>query len=74
MILSVLSPINRAGWPFIASFAHRDSSFVLCLSLAAGWFGVILTLWCVYFFPGSSAGHPHARGACYQPCVMAWFK
>lgn len=45
----VLVPINPAGWPFIAMFA------VIALVLAyiaepLGWVGVILTLWCVYFF------------------------
>ena len=64
MILSILSPINRAGWPFIAIFA------VITLALfyvwfPVGWIGVILTLWCVYFF-GISTGNPHARRARHQ--------
>lgn len=46
---TVLVPINPAGWPFIAMFA------VIALVLAyiaqpLGWVGVILTLWCIYFF------------------------
>jgi len=48
-VKTVLVPINPAGWPFIAMFA------VIALVLAyiaqpLGWVGVILTLWCIYFF------------------------
>lgn len=46
---SVLPPIHRAGWPFIAAF--------LLLSLALGWLwqplfwlGLLATAWCAYFF------------------------
>ena len=42
-------PINTAGYPFIILFAL----LALILSLISdflGWIGVILTLWCVYFF------------------------
>ena len=46
---SILTPINRAGWPFIAGF------FVLAVILGfiwkpLFWVGLIATLWCVYFF------------------------
>ena len=46
---SVLAPINRAGWPFIAGF------FVLAVVLGflwkpLFWVGLVATLWCVYFF------------------------
>ena len=49
MLKSVLVPINRAGWPFIAAFAAVD----LALWLAAdwlGWLGLIGVAWCIYFF------------------------
>jgi phosphatidylserine decarboxylase len=46
---SVLPPIHRAGWPFIAAF--------FAASVALGWFwgplfwlGLLATAWCVYFF------------------------
>ncbi len=49
MLDTVLVPIHRAGWPFIAIFA--------CIAVAFGWFGeaagfvgLVLTAWCVYFF------------------------
>ncbi len=48
-IRSTFVPIHRAGYPFIAGFA--------AVSLLSGffwqplfWIGVMLTLWCVYFF------------------------
>ena len=66
MILSVLSPINRAGWPFIAIFA------IITLALfyawfPAGWFGVILTLWCVYFFRDPARVTPTREGLVISP-------
>ena len=46
---SVLPPIHRAGWPFIAGF--------LLVSLLLGWLwgplfwlGLLATAWCTYFF------------------------
>ncbi|MFO1049249.1 MAG: phosphatidylserine decarboxylase [Geminicoccaceae bacterium] len=46
---SVLPPIHRAGWPFIALF--------LVVALALGWLwaplfwlGLLATAWCAYFF------------------------
>ena len=42
-------PIHREGWPFIGAFA----GFTLLLGLVSPvlfWAGVVLTLWCIYFF------------------------
>lgn len=42
-------PVHPAGWPFIAAFA----AVALVLSLideTLGWIGVVLALWCLYFF------------------------
>ena len=66
MILSILSPINRAGWPFIAIFA------VITLALfyvwfPVGWIGVILTLWCVYFFRDPARVTPTREGLVISP-------
>lgn len=44
-----LAPIHRAGWPFVAAFAV--ATFILSLfSHFLGALGVVLTLWCMYFF------------------------
>lgn len=48
-VTSILCPVHRAGWPFIAIF------FVVSLVLGwlwdpLFWLGMILTAWCAYFF------------------------
>lgn len=48
-INSVLTPIHKAGWPFIAIFLA--ASFVLgWLWDPLLWLGLIATAWCTYFF------------------------
>jgi phosphatidylserine decarboxylase len=42
-------PIHRAGWPFIAVFAIITVFFRL-VSVDLFFIGVLLTLWCMYFF------------------------
>jgi len=66
LLKSVLPPINRAGWPFIAIFAG--------LSLAAAWFsepmgwaGAVLTLWCTYFFRDPARVTPVRAGLVISP-------
>ncbi len=49
MLKSIFVPINRAGWPFIAIFCSL-TVIVTYFSESFGWFGVIITTWCVYFF------------------------
>ncbi|MEK0085170.1 phosphatidylserine decarboxylase [Benzoatithermus flavus] len=46
---SVLPPIHRAGWPFIAAFLV--AAILLGLLWAPlFWLGLLATLWCAYFF------------------------
>jgi len=48
-IQSVITPIHRAGWPFIAAFAV--GSFILGqIWPPLGWLGLLATAWCAYFF------------------------
>lgn len=48
-IFSVIPPINREGYRFIAIFFI--AAVVLgCLWAPLFWVGLILTLWCIYFF------------------------
>ncbi|MBT5013125.1 MAG: phosphatidylserine decarboxylase family protein, partial [Rhodospirillaceae bacterium] len=49
MLKIVLVPINPAGWPFIGLFAAITIGLFQVSDLF-GWVGVILTVWCVYFF------------------------
>lgn len=48
-IRSVLIPVHREGYKFIAIFAAATLALFM-FSDVLGWVGVILTLWCVYFF------------------------
>jgi len=66
MLSTVLVPINRAGWPFIGIFA----AFALGLFFVAqplGWIGVVLTLWCVYFFRDPDRVTPTRPGLIISP-------
>ncbi|MGO8918410.1 MAG: phosphatidylserine decarboxylase [Stellaceae bacterium] len=45
----VLAPIHPDGWRFIAIFAVA-TALLFWLAAPLGWLGVVLTLWCVYFF------------------------
>ena len=59
-------PINTAGYPFIILFAL----FALILSLISdflGWIGVILTLWCVYFFRDPERVIPEKKNIIISP-------
>ena len=60
-IRSQLSPIHPEGYPFIGAFALL--SLVLFIIWAPlGWFGTILTFWCMYFFRDPVRVTPIADG------------
>ncbi len=63
---TVLFPIHRAGWPFIAVFAIAT---VLLAWVAPwlGWLGLIATLWCVYFFRDPHRVVPQRQGLVVSP-------
>lgn len=63
---TVVVPIHRAGWPFIAIF------FFVALLLASlaprlGWVGVVATAWCVYFFRDPPRMVPQRAGLVVSP-------
>lgn len=63
---SVLVPINPAGWPFIAIFAV--AALVLAyIAEPLGWVGVVLTLWCAYFFRDPDRVTPTRAGLVIAP-------
>ena len=67
MFLSVLAtPIAREGWPFIAVFGIA-TLILFIFSTALGWIGVILTLWCIYFFRNPDRVTPQRAGLIISP-------
>jgi phosphatidylserine decarboxylase len=62
----VLVPINTAGWPFISLFAAATIGLFM-LSVPLGWVGVILTLWCTYFFRDPNRVTPTRSGLIISP-------
>ena len=63
---TVLYPINRAGWPFIAIFAVATIIF-FAIWAPLGWIGLILTLWCIYFFRDPPRTVPLRKGLMVSP-------
>ena len=63
---TVVVPIHRAGWPFIAAFVLAT---LLLASLAPrlGWVGVVATAWCVYFFRDPPRMVPQRAGLVVSP-------
>jgi phosphatidylserine decarboxylase len=63
---SILVPIHRAGWPFIAIFATAALlSFII--SSALGAIGLLATAWCVYFFRDPHRLTPTRHGLIISP-------
>ena len=63
---SILFPIHRAGRPFIALF-------VVC-TIVAGWVwaplgfvGIVLTVWCIFFFRDPDRVTPQGDGLVVSP-------
>jgi len=49
MMRTVIKPMHREGIRFVAIFAAA-TVLLFMLSTILGWIGVILTIWCYYFF------------------------
>jgi len=63
---NILVPINKAGWPFIGAFA-AGTVVLFAIATPLGWIGVILTLWCVYFFRDPDRVTPQRDGLVVSP-------
>jgi phosphatidylserine decarboxylase len=61
-----LVPIHREGWPFIAGFAVA-SVILGWLWAPLGWIGLVLTLWCTYFFRDPARIVPVREGLVVSP-------
>ena len=58
--------IHRAGWPFIGAFALA-SILLAALSAPLGWLGLLLTLWCAWFFRDPDRVTPVRAGLIVSP-------
>jgi phosphatidylserine decarboxylase len=65
-IRSVLVPIHREGWKFIAIFAIA-TLVLFWIATPLGWLGVILTCWCAYFFRDPPRVTPVREGLLISP-------
>lgn len=64
---TVIVPIHRAGWPFIAIFAIAALLLGLLVAEPAGWAGLVATCWCVYFFRDPERVTPTRDGLVVSP-------
>lgn len=64
---TVITPIHKAGWPFIAIFAIVAAVLGTTVSAPLGWLGLIATAWCVYFFRDPERVTPTRDGLIVSP-------
>ncbi len=65
-LATVITPVHRAGWPFIAGFA-AVSLALFAVWAPLGWIGVVATAWCVYFFRDPDRMTPTRPGLVVSP-------
>tara|TARA_Y100001934_G_scaffold259443_2_gene330730 strand:- start:8815 stop:9507 length:693 start_codon:yes stop_codon:yes gene_type:complete len=63
---SVLVPIHREGYRFVAAFAV-GTLVLFYVFEPLGWVGLILTLWCAYFFRDPDRMSPVREGLILSP-------
>ncbi len=66
-IKSVLVPINREGWPFVVLFAIVSVLLGGLVWEPLGWLGLVLTVWCIYFFRDPDRYTPDRDGLVISP-------
>lgn len=59
-------PIHREGWPFVAVFAVV-TNLLAWIWGPLGWIGLILTVWCAYFFRDPVRTVPRGEGLVISP-------
>lgn len=65
-IRSVLVPIHKEGWRFVAVFA-AISALLFWAWAPLGWIGAVLTGWCAYFFRDPERVTPARDGLVVSP-------
>lgn len=66
MLSTVIKPVHREGYPFIAIFAAVTLVLFLIWQ-PLGWIGVLLTVWCYYFFRDPDRHTPQRAGLLVSP-------
>jgi len=66
LLKHVLHPIHRDGWKFVALFV-LFTGLLFWAWQPLGWAGVVLTLWCVYFFRDPPRVTPIRPGLVISP-------
>lgn len=73
MVSTIVKPVHREGYRFIAIFAAVTVGLFF-LSGVLGWIGVGLTMWCYYFFRDPPRVSPTREGLIVSPAdgVVSW--
>jgi len=66
MLSTVIKPVHREGYPFIGIFAAVTLVLFLIWQ-PLGWIGVLLTVWCYYFFRDPDRHTPQRAGLLISP-------
>ncbi|MFQ5786181.1 MAG: phosphatidylserine decarboxylase, partial [Alphaproteobacteria bacterium] len=65
-LASVLVPVRREGWPFLAVFA-AVAAVLWSVAAPLGWLGLLLVAWCAYFFRDPPRVTPLEAGILVSP-------
>jgi phosphatidylserine decarboxylase len=63
---AVVKPVHREGYPFLAAFVAA-TVILFWLWTPLGWIGVVLTIWCYYFFRDPARVTPQREGLLVTP-------
>ncbi|MCB1396779.1 MAG: phosphatidylserine decarboxylase [Rhodobacteraceae bacterium] len=66
MLSTVIKPVHKEGYPFIGIFAAVTVVLFLIWQ-PLGWVGVVLTVWCYYFFRDPDRYTPQRDGLLVSP-------
>src|SRR5207302_3929266 len=66
MMRNFLAPLHPDGWKFLAVFA-LVTALLFLLAPPLGWAGLVLTVWCAYFFRDPWRVTPQRSGLMVSP-------